>query len=869
MSSPTDLCMKIKNRIKSSEFWTPKSKETGAYLQQIRCPECGSSESWAYKEYPFSIICNRKNECGVVTKTLDLFPDVIRQVEKDYPATKKDPCRPARAYLNSRSLNKSLDGLPFLYKRNVRKTGSGGVLFYVGENVQGEKVYNGRLFNPPVGEGKTHNQGSTSGMFWRHPALEYDPEKPTFLTEGIIDALSFIEMGYQAIAVLSSGQDPKKVDLGDLIQNIVLAFDSDSAGAGGLKKWRTEYPFARAITPLRGDWNDLLCSLPLGKAKKRFDKQYKEFQVRAELLLAETATKYAEIYHEFYGYAAGLFVFNGCYYHSWMKLATAKNPEELITTRASNFTVKVDHYQLDTTIEDEPVNRYHIKIRPKKGRPTSCSVTGAELSASGSLRSMFLTRGRVVWEGDAKASLALAKMVVEAGAPVVRQLQLTGHDLKSGYFAFRDFAIDPNGKILTPDTKGFFRTSRQEYLRPAPQPTVKPKSGGPGAAKIYGLINTAWPHNGALAITFAVASWFVNVIKPEIGFFPFLSLHGDTQTGKTGLTRKLNALQCLDEEGLPMTKLNTGKGEIRKLAQRSGLFKALLEGNNADKIRFDYGSLLPLYNHGNHLQVRALKTNDVQTHETEFLSSLIFVQNTEPFRVKAQLERIISSRPFRAENITPETTEAYNQLAKIPLRQMAFSFIEIMKFRAAIQAAWLPAYEAAREEILSEVPDNRIAENHALILAFHRLLRDILKVDDDIKPFITELAARKVEQCSKQQTTQADHFFSALDALEDHISPYVVETFISIRRDLGELRIQIPEALKHLKQNGYETGHVTTLYDSLRDHDAYKTNGTVNETFRMRSTTQGRAGDTDAAAYPPLKKKWRVWIFDLAKLVRE
>ena len=61
-------------------------------------------------------------------------------------------------------------------------------------------------------------------------------------------------------------------------------------------------------------------------------------------------------------------------------------------------------------------------------------------------------------------------------------------------------------------------------------------------------------------------------------------------------------MQCLDEEGLPMTKLNTGKGEIRTLAQRSGLFKALLEGNKEDRVRFDFDSLLTLYNFGNHLQ---------------------------------------------------------------------------------------------------------------------------------------------------------------------------------------------------------------------------------------------------------------------------
>jgi len=95
-------------------------------------------------------------------------------------------------------------------------------------------------------------------MFWKHPGIQYDPDEPTYVTEGIIDALSLIEMGFQAIAVLTSGQDPAKINLGELSGNLVIAFDSDSAGAGGLKKWNAAFPESDAITPLIGDWNDIL-----------------------------------------------------------------------------------------------------------------------------------------------------------------------------------------------------------------------------------------------------------------------------------------------------------------------------------------------------------------------------------------------------------------------------------------------------------------------------------------------------------------------------------------------------------------------------------------------------------------------------------
>lgn len=866
LSNSTEFCTRLKDRIKRSEYWSEKSRENGNYLQNIKCPECGCNEGWTYRESPWVIICNRANECGARTKTLNLFPEFIQRVEKEYPPLKKDPYRPARIYLQSRSLNLSLDGLDFLYKANIRKTGSGGVMFLVGTNAEGKKVYNGRLFNPPVGEGKTHNQGSTAGMCFKHPKINYDPKKPTFATEGIIDANSLIEMGYQAIAVLSSGQDPSKIDLGALRNNLVLAFDSDSAGAGGLKKWKGYYPKAKAITPIKGDWNDLLCSMPLEKAKEYFEEHYKEFEIRAKLLLAKSAPEYASIYQQFYDHAPGLFPFDRSLWFSQITPPKGKSPGGLLTSHVGNFTLKVDHFQLDNTIEDEPTNRYHLKIYPQRNRPIFCSVTGSELSAANSLRSMFLTRARVVWEGDSKASIALAKIIAESGAPVVRQLHIIGHDIRSGFVVLKDFAIDPTGKAIQPDKKGFFGTSRHEYLRAPSQPTLRPKR-GIEPAEAYILLNMAWPENGPLTIAFAVASWFVNQVKRETGFFPFLTLHGDTQTGKTRLIRIANAMQCLDEEGLPMTKLNTGKGEIRKLAQRSGLFKALIEGNNAEKIRFDYDSILPLYNAGNHLQVRALKTNGIETHETEFLSSLIFVQNREPFKTKAQMERVISSRPFRPDDLTPATTEAFNRLVKVPLQELAFFFIEVMRHRKAIESEWLKEYEKAREEIIKEVNDNRIAENHGLILAFHRLLCRILKVTHDLKPFLVKLACKKQEQCSKLLTTQADHFFSAIDKLEDHVSSEVIGTFLVIRKDLGELRVQVPEALRQLKMNSYDVGNLNLLYDSLRDHPAYKSNGAVNEEFNIERAVHLN-GDPQKI-YEPEKKKWRVWTFDLARLGKE
>ena len=99
-------------------------------------------------------------------------------------------------------------------------------MFPLGADQDGKPLYNGRLFNPPPGEGKTHNKGAVAGHFWRMPGMDYDTDRPTYVTEGIIDALSLVAMGQQAIAVIGAGFDPARFDLSEFGE-LVFAFDRD------------------------------------------------------------------------------------------------------------------------------------------------------------------------------------------------------------------------------------------------------------------------------------------------------------------------------------------------------------------------------------------------------------------------------------------------------------------------------------------------------------------------------------------------------------------------------------------------------------------------------------------------------------------
>jgi hypothetical protein len=381
------IAARVKGALKASSCWTQRTKDNGRTIQGLICPECGDKSAWAYSAEPMSVNCNRLNTCGARAKTVELL-NISLDIEKEFPPDKGDKHRPARIYLESRGMRKSLEGLVFEYwpGRRVRH-GSGAVVWPV-ESPTG-KVYNGRLISPKESDdGKTHNSGSTAGCHWRHPGREYEPHKATFVTEGIIDALSLIEAGQQAIAVLASGQDPAKVVLPPL-GRLVFAFDNDAAGLAATKKWLAAYPDAGAIMPDKKggmDWNDFVRSTDPDKAEEEFQKALPRFELNAKLALADTAREYADLYFTFHNRPPGIFSHNGSTWYS----STSK--DGISVERIGRFTFSVTSFTRDTgSNSEQPDYLYDLSVRlPGVPKPIQATATNKDLATLRGAREFFL-----------------------------------------------------------------------------------------------------------------------------------------------------------------------------------------------------------------------------------------------------------------------------------------------------------------------------------------------------------------------------------------------------------------------------------------------------------------------------------------------
>lgn len=847
------LSQRILERLKNSEFWTAKTRTTGRTIQNLVCPVCGDKNAWAYTAEPWAINCNRANQCGARTKTLELFPELRRDVERDYPATKADPHGPAREYLLSRGITpEALKGVDYRYQANARQTGSGAVMFFVGKDDKGKEILNGRLFNPPSGEGKTHNSGSTAGRYWRHLGHTYDPAQPVYITEGILDALSLHTLGVQAVAVLAAGQDPGKVDLAEF-QNLVLAFDNDDAGRRAVKKWKQAHPLADVILCDPGqDWNDLLTSGTLEQAKKQFQTALPRYRANGKLALAETAREWAEIFTDFHGYPPGLFEFNSQTFFAVLKSPKSGEPY-LDVARCLRAALKVASFTLDRSNPARPEYRYNLEVQAKGRQPLTITASGKELGNARALNEFLLTTAKLSWEGDAKAATALQVWITgDKRAPEVQLLPVIGYQPEVNAYVFHRWAVDQSGQVVTPDKRGHFRLGYNRIFQApihAEEKSITPATiTRPQVAEIYQLFRAAWGENGAVALAWTVASWFVCQIKAEINLFPHLSLYGEAGSGKSQLVTHLNAVQGREGEGLPVTTLSTKKGNIRTIGQVSGMFTALIEDKKRNEASFDYSTfLLTSYNRGP-LQVQATFSNDLQTKESPFLGTLLFSQNKEPFNDKPEKQRVISLF-IDHEAQTTASRNAWEQISATNRPDLAGIMRQVLARRQHFEQSWRQAYATATAD-LGPLGERRILDNHALILAFHRLFCGCFGIKEDpaTVKYFADLARQKCLSSAIRQTTQADYLFEQIDLL----SPEQVKDCYHHDQERGLIFMNLPRVERILRNKGlnFQAGEPLNL--ALQNHPSFSRNG-LTYRFPLDPETD-ESGRT---------KKRKVWAFHL------
>jgi len=171
----------------------------------------------------------------------------------------------------------------------------------------------------------------------------------------------------------------------------------------------------------------------------------------------------------------------------------------------------------------------------------------------------------------------------------------------------------------------------------------------------------------------------------------------------------------------------------------------------------------------------------------------------------------------------------------------------VMKHREIFESKWFDTFQQARNDIKEAIGDARITDNHALILAFHRLLCDVLGVNYDLKPYIEDIGKRKQKECRHRAESVADIFFDILNEI-----PSDDAWFMDDEED-GHLYVNLNEALQKIKQDGINFSvQIKDLQACLREHPSFiEANKSRRFIKQCGQTTEN--------------KVLRSWVFDINK----
>ena len=786
-------------------------KNNDKYLQKLTCPVCEKEEAWTYFEKPLSIICPRANHCGIITPIKELYPTCFSDFSKRFPTSKKEPHATATAYLISRGLEPSQ--IEFnqgkIFDEETKKEYP-TVQFKVDK-----EVFFHRLIDYS-GKNKTRIFGSYKGKIWKPKSFDF--EKKTWIVESILDALSLIQSGLQAIATLSSSHLPEEFYSEKTFSKtpVVLAFDADNAGKKAtekhilfFKKIKKEN-YEVAIPPYGKDWNDLLLFDAL--SKENLVSTIEKALWYGRLSQASSPEYYFQIYYEKNKNSSAIFEFRHQLFKGSVK--EKENHVEFSAFRLADCSIDILYSLEDDSIQYQSKTKHRLCLFSSREGKNIIEFSSEELSNLNLFRSK-ITHYRQTFFGNSQDLLHTTNYLFNKRTPKIRQCHTLGFDRKSDCFVFSKFLYNPQGNRFQINKEGYFE---KQKVAPFREKTIedlvemKPK-------EFLEVLFQAYFYRGFVALGFWVSSLFSHLIFDKFGFFPFLSMYGDSRCGKSDLTKMLNRCFFLDWEGISMTRANTQKGELRKISQKSSLVSPMLEGRK-DKSRFDYDSILTAYNR-NSTQIRAKNTNDNETHELPFESTLAFIQNQEQFTSKASKERVISIL-FREDDLTEQSYKAWQKLSEYSPEQLAYFGHLILQQRNFFQKSFLSEIQEASNSFQSAgIKIDRIAKNHAIVFAGIKLVCEIFKSEINQKAlfeYFCELAQTKIET-ARTEHLLADYFLECLTRNKQSIYGELNNGGYLIKDK--ELIIHMSTALKAISDKLGESWNKTELFEGLKQHDKF------------------------------------------------
>jgi hypothetical protein len=862
MAIPNDVRQDVLKRL-ANDF---SFKKRGDWLRGGKCPGCGKRELYTHADEPWSLKCGRENKCGWESNIKVEYPDAFENFNERYQPTNDNPNATADAYMNF-SRGFPLPEIKGWYRQGkywnpkaVGKQGTATVLFDIdrANNITMERfVETLKIRDPEDGSVKTQKAHFTNkyrGLVWVPPAFDPQTVKEIWFVEGCIDATSLTLKGIPAVAILGGTNYPEKF-LEQIPKNVrlVWALDDDRTGRKYIKQHSKKAEEAgficeAAIIPSKGkekiDWNDAYIRGWLDKKENITNYRY-----HGELLLAKSPFDKAMITWARMGANHFAIDFGMKYY--WFSLDLEKFNKALDggmeREKAASFSGSIIQianchfeflYFLKSKFTDE--SWYYAKVQfPHKNTVVKDTFSGGQVAASSEFKKRLLSiAAGALFTGKGNQLDWIINRHL-SHIKTVETIDFIGYAKEYKAYIFDEMAI-ADGKEYPINDEDFF-----EIGKDAVKTMNKSVAITIGNKENYkpDWINHLWNAFGAegvAALTFFFGTLFVEQIRGIQKSYPFLEVVGEAGAGKSTLIEFLWKLLGRDDyEGFDPNK-ETVASRARKFSQGANIPVSLIESDREDtaKVRqFDWDELKTAYNGRSH-RGRGVKNSGNDTDDQPFRGSIVITQNNPVNASEAIMSRIVHFF-FTTKNQTKESYKAAKALEAIEAKDVNY-FIKMAclaeKNVLATVKKKSPKYEADLSG-LQEIKSNRIAKNHAQMMALTDALAPMIGLNDDQHDAV--ISCFQNAAITRQQALAADHpivaeFWEVVEYLENdgrklNHSRNNDEFALNLNEFVREASIRqqsfpsITDLKKHLKQS-----------QSRKFKDVKVVNSVIGETGSIR-----------------------------------
>lgn len=765
-------------------------KRKGDYLREGRCPECGKKELFISANEPNHLKCGRENNCGWSINTRELYPDLWKTLQELYPPTPADPNATAKAYLRSRGLDPALFVGQFQQGQRVEREAirepkfTDTVRFFLTPD---KTVYWERFFtviDMPDKPKKAHFSGGYKGLWWQ-PA-DFNPERgnQVFLVEGILDALSLIQSGFKAVALLSCYNWPEKSLEPWLGKGIhwVLGLDNDPAGQRWNLKFHRELinrgEHAEVCTaPDRDkrDWNDLLKGCG-GHIQKD---HLTEWFYTGRLLAASSASAKALEIVNHTGKHRFTFEYGNQLYAAKYSEKDEDNPIQL--ENIANCKPEFLYFQKDALTGE---SAYYMRItRPGSQSPYKDVFSSSTLAAAPKFKDRLMDVGAgLMFTGNTKQLEQHQRMYwfpPGQALPEVKTINFLGYTHELGGWLFPKHAVF-NGELYPINQDDFFDLPDGRQVKTTFRKEDAVVIGKPDEAHQPELwlqdFKTAYGVKGLATLAFWAGSYLVQQIRKGQSSYPFLELSGQPGTGKTSLLLWLWKLTGRDDyEGIDLSKA-TPATRWRSFAQLANMPLVAIEGDRSteghQRRTFDLNEAKPLYN-GRGMRGTSPKNQGIETHEPPFRGALVIAQNAPVESELAVMERIVRIH-WDKSHFSTNGYHAASRLHSLDMGKvngfMTACILQEKRFMECYQEGYSFAMKSLEAD--KGLGNQRIRHNHAQIMgAMHALkatgiLSGLLPTDlEQVDQFLKTCCLER-HQCLEADTPLVSEFWDMFNYLE-------------------------------------------------------------------------------------------------------